>query len=127
MQSYQIPAVLPVPNMEEIEITEMFDMSGGPELSMPQQKKIGIKIQDTEDGKVKVIAVEDSSAAAKAGIQKDDIITEIDGEKIDNTDEAREQLHPEEGKNSYNIKVDRNGTIISYEVKIPKKLKTANL
>jgi len=81
-----------MPEMPEMMEHGNFDM-------MPHQKKLGIKIQDTEDGTVKVIAVEDSSAAAKAGIQPNDIITEIDGDKINNTDEARDHLHPEEGKN----------------------------
>ncbi|MEI9933663.1 MAG: PDZ domain-containing protein [Ferruginibacter sp.] len=71
---------------------------GNPDFDMPHPKKLGLKIQDTEDGNVKIIDVDDSSNAAKAGLQTGDIITEIDGEKIHNTDDAREQLHPEEGK-----------------------------
>ncbi len=95
---------------------------------LPRQKKLGLKIQDTEEGgNVKVIDVEPASAAEKAGLKKDDIITEIGGQKINNTDDAREQLKPEEGKNTYSIKVMRNGTAMDFEVKIPKKLKTADL
>ncbi|UAY51853.1 PDZ domain-containing protein [Ferruginibacter albus] len=124
MRSFSIPSP---DEMDENDIPYMPDMPDMADMGMPQRKKIGIKIQDTEDGKVKVINVEDSSAAANAGIKKDDIITEIDGEKIDNTDEAREQLHPEEGKMSYNIKINRSGKEISFDVKIPRKLKTANL
>ncbi len=94
----------------------------------PRQKKLGLKIQDTEEGgNVKIIDVDDSSAAATAGLKKDDLITEINGEKITNTDEARENLHPEEGKSTYKIKVLRAGKPLDFEVKIPKKLKTANL
>lgn len=97
-------------------------------LMHPKQKKLGIKIQDTEDGEnVKIINVEDSSAAATAGLQKDDLITEIDGAKIKNTDDAREKLMPEEGKKSYKMKVLRNKQELNIEVKIPRKLKTANL
>jgi serine protease Do len=120
------------PGMQEFEMPEMPEQPEIPEMPempemMPHQKKLGIKIQDTDDDKVKVIEVEDSSAASKAGIQKNDIITEIDGDKINNTDEARDHLHPEPGKNSYNIKVNRNGSEINFDVKIPKKLKTADL
>jgi serine protease Do len=94
---------------------------------MGRQKKIGLKLQDLEEGEgVKVINVEDSSAAAIAGIKKDDIITEIDGKKINNTDDAREQLVPEEGKKSYEIKALRNNSPVTFQVKIPRKLKTAN-
>lgn len=92
------------------------------------RKKIGLKIQDTEEGNgVKVINVEDSSAAATAGIKKDDIITEINGKKIENTDDAREELVPDEDKKSYKIKINRGGSEMNFDVKIPRKLKTANL
>lgn len=93
----------------------------------PRQKKIGLKLQDTEEGNgVKVINVEDSSAAATAGLKKDDIIITINDKKIENTDDAREELVPEEGKKSYKIKALRNGSEMTFEVKIPRKLKTAN-
>jgi serine protease Do len=94
----------------------------------PSRKKIGLKIQDLEDGSgVKVIGTDEESPAEKAGIKKDDIITEINGKAVNNTDDARELLKPEEGKNNYTIKAKRNGTAMSFDVKIPKKLKTANL
>jgi serine protease Do len=49
-----------------------------------------LKIQDTEEGTgVKVLDVEAASAAATAGLMKDDVITEIGGVKVTNTDEAR--------------------------------------
>ena len=96
--------------------------------AFPRQKKLGLRIQDTEDGNgVKVLDVEDSSASATAGIKKDDIITEIGGVKVTNTDEVREQLQENSEKSSYNIKARRNGTEMSFDIKIPKKLKTANL
>lgn len=44
--------------------------------------RLGIKAQDTEDGKgAKVLDVDDESAAEKAGIKEDDVITEFDGKK----------------------------------------------
>lgn len=96
--------------------------------SFPRQKKLGLKIQDTEDGNgVKVLEVADSSASATAGIKKDDIIIEIGGVKVTNTDEVRDELQDNSDKSSYNMKVRRNGTEKSFEIKIPKKLKTANL
>jgi serine protease Do len=89
--------------------------------------KLGLKIQDLEEGDgVKVIDVEKETAAEKAGLKKDDIITEIGGKKVKNTDDAREELQPEEGKTSYSIKAKRNGTEMSFDVKVPKKIKTAS-
>lgn len=94
----------------------------------PRQQKLGIKIQDTEDGNgIKIIDVDEDSPAQKAGLKKDDIITEIAGKKVNNSDEAREQLHDNHDKAAYIIKAKRNGNEKSFDIKIPKKLKTANL
>lgn len=111
-------------NMERLERNEDFKFLN----SGVRRQKLGLKIQDTEDGTgVKVLDVEDSSAAAKAGMLKDDIITEIAGMKVNNTDEAREQLIENREKSTYTIKARRNGTEMTFNIKIPKKLKTANL
>lgn len=90
--------------------------------------RLGIKIQDTEqeDG-VKVIEVEKESLSATAGLQKDDIIIAIADKAIKNTDEAREALNENKAKSSYSVKVKRNGKEVMLEIKVPKKLKTANL
>ncbi|MEP6674734.1 MAG: PDZ domain-containing protein [Ferruginibacter sp.] len=97
-------------------------------MNFSRRPKIGLKIQDVEEGSgVKIIDADKDSPAEKAGLKKDDIITEINGKKVNNTDEAREQLKPEEGKNSFSIKIKRNGSDMNIEVKIPKKLKTADL
>jgi serine protease Do len=93
-----------------------------------RKQKLGIKIQDIEEGNgVKILEAEKDSPAEKAGLLKDDIIVEIAGEKINNTDDARLQLDNNKQKSSYTIKINRNGKPISIDVKIPKKLKTAEL
>lgn len=96
--------------------------------AFPRQQKLGLKIQDTEDGKgVKVLDVDKDSPAEKAGLKKDDVVTEIGGKKVSNTDEAREQLQQNMEKSAYSIKANRNGSNMNFDIKIPKKLKTANL
>ncbi len=96
--------------------------------TFPRHQKLGLKIQDTEEGNgVKVLDAEKDSPAEKAGLKKDDIVTEIGGKKISNTDDAREQLMENAEKALYNIKAKRNGSEMSFDIKIPKKLKTANL
>jgi serine protease Do len=133
-----VPPVPPVPDMDQMRelqelqnLSEMnrWDFSGEYEIStFPRRQKLGLKIQDTEDGAgVKIIEVADSSAAANAGLKKDDIITSIAGTSINNTDDAREQLMENAEKNKYTIKAKRNGIEQQFEIKIPKKLKTANL
>ncbi len=135
-RSYTIPRVPRVDVWDDKNFGETFPkvytpgMADGYNFSygFPRQQKLGLKIQDTEDGKgVKVLDVEKDSPAEKAGLQKDDILTEIGGEKVSNTDEARDQLHENADKASYNIKATRNGNTMSFDIKIPKKLKTANL
>ena len=130
MRSFSFPKIAPPPNtnMEGFS-QDMLDLNQDALANVfPRQKKIGLKIQNVEEGSgVKVINVEDSSAAAATGIKKDDIITEINGEKIENTDDAREQLVPDEDKKLYKIKINRSGSEMNFDVKIPRKLKTANL
>ncbi len=94
----------------------------------PRHQKLGLKVQDTEDGKgVKVLDVDKDSPAEKAGLKKDDVVTEIGGTKVSNTDEVREALQDNMEKAAYTIKAARNGSAMSFDIKIPKKLKTANL
>lgn len=126
--AFPSPGAPVAPNMEGMQdqLAEMQEHSFN---FLPMgRKKLGLKIQDTEEENgVKVIAVEDSSAAAIAGLKHADVITEINGKKITNTDEAREELFPDEEKKLYKIKAKREGKEMDFEVKIPKKLKTANL
>lgn len=107
---------------------ENLDPFQGFDKMFPHQKKLGLKIQDTEEGgNVKVIDVEDSSAAQKAGLQKGDLITEINERKVENTDDARAELQEASAESAYKIKAKRNGTEMTFDIKFPKKLKTANL
>ncbi len=118
------PAPPAPPGFDEQNWDKNFDNS----FFEPNRKKLGLKIQDTEDGNaVKILDVEPASAAAVAGLQKDDLITEIGGVKVQNTDEAREQLQANKEKASYDLKAKRNGNQMNFTIKIPKKLKTANL
>lgn len=94
--------------------------SGGP--------KLGLSVQDTDDGKgVKVIEVDEESNAAKAGIKEDDLITEAEGKAVNSADEMAKIIKESKDKNSVMIKLLRGGKTHNIEVKIPRKLKTADL
>jgi serine protease Do len=98
------------------------------EYTNPNQRKLGLRIQDLEEGEgVKVIDIEKESAAEKAGLQKGDILVLIGGVKVANTDDARQELRPSPSKNSYTIKAKRAGKEMTFEVKYPKKIKTLDL
>ena len=107
-------------NGNTIKFRKRITVSDGP--------KLGLKIQDTEtENGVKVMNVETASTSETAGLKKDDIIVAIGDKTVNNTDEAREALNDNKAKSSYVIKVKRNGAEVNLTVKIPKKLKTANL
>lgn len=91
--------------------------------------RLGIKAQDTEDGKgVKVLEVGDESAAEKAGIKEDDIIYEFNGKAVNSADElAKEATEAAKGTAKIPVKLRRDGKSMSVEVSFPKRLKTANL
>lgn len=96
--------------------------------AMPNQRKLGLRIQDLEEGEgVKVIDIEKESAAEKAGLQKGDVLVSIGGVKVNNTDDARQELRPSPSKNGYTIKAKRGGKEMTFEVKYPKKIKTVDL
>lgn len=90
--------------------------------------KLGISVQDTDDGKgVKVIEVDDESNAAKAGIKEEDIITDVDGKAVNSTDEISKIIRESKDKISVMIKLQRSGKTQNIEVKMPRKIKTADL
>ena len=90
--------------------------------------KMGLKIQDTEDGNgVKIIDVDDESPAQKSGLKEDDIITEINGGEVKNVDDLKSKIKDLKEGDTYKIKYKRDGKGQTAEIKIPKKLKTADL
>jgi serine protease Do len=90
--------------------------------------RLGLSIQDTDDGiGVKVLDVDKESAAAKAGIKEDDIILGVDDTDIKGTEDVLKATRGGNDKTSYKFKVKRGGSTQTIEVKIPRKLKTADL
>jgi serine protease Do len=90
--------------------------------------KLGLSVQDTEDGKgVKVLEADKDGTGAKAGIQKDDIITSIDDKEVNSTDEIARLMRQKANNPSVRFQVLRNGKSQTIEVKVPRKLKTADL
>ena len=90
--------------------------------------RLGLSIEDTDnDSGVKVTDVDVESAAAKAGLKENDVITEVNGKKVKDVNEVRKELAEVKDKASYNIKAKRNGSDMNFEIKIPKKINKANL
>lgn len=94
---------------------------------MPPNKRLGLKIEDTDDDNgAKIINVTEGSNAAKAGLKKDDVIIEVDGKKIKNTDDVKEQVMQNE-KPGFNVKAKRGTSEMNFEIRIPKDKNTADL
>ena len=105
-----------------------FNNSYGQTFSYNARPRLGLRAQDTEDGKgVKVLSVDDESPADKAGIKKDDIITEFDGKAVNGADDLANAARNAKDKSNMTVKLTRAGKPQTLQVKIPKKLKTANL
>jgi serine protease Do len=96
--------------------------------SFTGRPKLGLSIQDTDDGKgVKVLDVDDDSNAAKAGLKEGDIILSIDDKEVKGTDDVTKTLRESRDKYTFNFKIQRDGKTQTLEVKMPRKLKTADL
>jgi serine protease Do len=131
-QAYQFGGPLEF-KMEDLnELMPMYDFSPHAPYGMfnaPRGPRLGIKAQDTETGNgVKVLEVADESAAEKAGIKEDDIITEFNGKKVNSAEElAKEAAAAGKDKIKIPVKLLRDGKTMNLDVTFPKKLKTANL
>lgn len=92
------------------------------------QPKLGLQIQDTDDGNgVKVLEVAEESNAARAGLKEDDVITHIDDKAVNSTDEITRIIRESREKASVNMQVKRNGKSQKIEVRMPRKIKTTDL
>jgi serine protease Do len=107
----------------------MPDMDGARAFSWNDGKpKLGIKAQDMDEGNgARVLEVDDESPAEKAGIKEGDIITRFDDKDVENATMLADLARETAGKASVRISVTRDGKSREVEVKVPKKLKTADL
>ncbi len=93
-----------------------------------RKPRIGLQIQDVEDGKgVTVKDVDEDSPAAKAGIKEGDVITQVNGKEIAGVDELRNEIKDVKEGDAVKFTYKRGNKTQTAELKIPKKLKTANL
>jgi len=96
--------------------------------STDNRPKLGLSIQDTEDGKgVKVLTVDEESNAAKAGIKEGDVITAINDKEVNTADEISRAVRDNRDKNTVSFNVQRNGKVKTIDVHIPRKIETVDL
>lgn len=101
---------------------------GGAFTTSPSRGKLGMSVQDTDDGKgVKVLRVHEDGNAAKAGIKEDDIILQVDDKAVNSADEVSKLMREKKDQPVLKFQVNRNGKQQTIEVKIPRKLKTVDM
>jgi serine protease Do len=93
-----------------------------------EKPKLGISVEDVEENEgVKISSVSENSPAAKAGLKEDDIITEVNDKKVKDVDGIKPIIKGATEGTIFKFNITRNGKKTVIEVKIPKKLKTADL
>ncbi|GEO11963.1 PDZ domain-containing protein [Segetibacter aerophilus] len=93
-----------------------------------RKPKIGLQIQDVEEGKgVTVKDVDEDSPAAKAGLKDGDVITGVNGKDVAGVDELRTAIKDLKEGETVRFSYKRGGKSQTAEVKMPKRLKTADL
>ncbi|MFZ9402773.1 MAG: PDZ domain-containing protein [Sediminibacterium sp.] len=102
-----------LPNLEEIYVNT-------------KKPKLGISIEDLEEGSgVKIKAVTDGSPAAKAGLKVGDIINNIDKHEVKEVNDIKWQYF--DAGQTLKLGIIRNKEVKTIEVKIPKKINSADL
>ena len=109
-------------NFEMPEIPGLDGLTG----QFNRKPKLGISIEDLETGEgVKVTTVNEASPAEKAGFKANDIIVQFDDKKIKDVNDLKWE-YIQEGQ-VLKFTVQRGSEKKTIEVKIPKKIKTADL
>ena len=90
--------------------------------------KLGISIEDLETGEgVNITSVNENSPAAKGGLKENDIIVQVNDQKIKDVDALKPLIKEAKEGSSFTFQVKRNKELKTIVVKLPKKLKTADL
>lgn len=93
-----------------------------------EKPKLGISVEDLDENEgVKISSVSENSPAAKAGLKENDIITQVNDKKVKDVDGIKPIIKAATEGTSFKFNITRNGKNSVIEVKIPKKLKTADL
>ncbi|HEY2722102.1 MAG TPA: PDZ domain-containing protein [Chitinophagaceae bacterium] len=106
-----------------------FKMSPGQYYAFGENRpRLGLSVQDTEDGKgVKVVDVDEDGSGQKAGVKEDDIIVAVNDKEVNSADEVAKIVRDNKDKPSVMLKIKRDNKTQNIEVKIPRKLKTEDL
>lgn len=90
--------------------------------------RLGLQIQDTKDSSgVKIQKVIPGSPADKAGLKEGDIITQMNGNKVNDVINVMSEINNSENKSDFKIKVLRDKNEMNFDVDIQRPLRTTNV
>lgn len=79
------------------------------------QRDLGFKVQ--QDQGVLIVEVLPNSPAARAGLQAGDLVTQIDGEPVENADQVQAKIDTITSGDTIELQVERNGQAQKLDVK----------
>jgi serine protease Do len=105
-----------------------FRFYGTPDMNRAGRPRMGMEVEDTEDGKgARIVDVDSGSPADKAGLKKGDVLVDINNRKISGTDDAVQALRDGRNASSLPVSVMRDGKPFNTTVQMPRDRKKADL
>jgi serine protease Do len=131
----EMPSMPPMENfdfkfdgqMPDMQVFKMAPGQGNEFFQFNNTPKLGASLMETEDDKgLEITNVEENSAAAKAGLQKGDIITKVGDKAVKSVMDIKNAVKENKDK-AFAVNYLRNGKEQKTEIKFPKKLKEVSL
>lgn len=93
-----------------------------------QRPKLGVSVEDrTEGDGVRVADVTAGSAAEKAGLKADDILTHVDGEPLASVDDLQRSIRIAQPGDKLALRYERGGKQMKTDVTLPKVVRKRDL
>jgi len=101
---------------------DLLNRMGGP------KPNLGLTLTDTEKGRgVEVTSVKENTPAAKAGLQKTDLLLSINGKELKDVNDVKKLKSTLKEGDTWKLVYERSGKKMETDIKFPKKLMTAEL
>src|SRR5437773_2044395 len=105
-----------MPKMQTVPKTRI---APGQYFAFDNRPRLGLSVQDTDDGKgVKVIDIDDEGNAKKAGVKENDVIIAVNDKEVNSADEVAKIVRENKDKPSVMLKIKRDGKTQNIEVKM---------
>ena len=79
---------------------------------------LGVSIEENEEGKVEIIAIEKESPAELAKLKEGDLVLKIEGEEVTSTKMLAKEIRKRKPGKTITLKIERNGKEMDVKVKL---------